>query len=101
MEMATGSRQLILDKLEANGMFKHKQAEWERQARTGRNQTRVDDVCKPTLACTLLGSSAPMLTTEAMVISVKILTKSVAVARLDNQRRTKAGQCTWKCGLPC
>jgi hypothetical protein len=42
-----------------------------------------------------------MLTTEAMVISVKILTKSVAVARLDNQRRTKADQCTWKCSLPC
>jgi hypothetical protein len=37
METATGSRQLILDKLEANGMFKHKQAEWERQARTGCN----------------------------------------------------------------
>ena len=44
--------QLILDKLEANRMFKH-----QRQARTGRNQPRVDDVCKRTLACsTLFGS---------------------------------------------
>jgi len=34
------------------------------------------------------------------VMSVKTLTKSVAVARLDNQHRTKAGQDTWKCGLP-
>jgi len=43
------------------------------------------------------GSSAAMLT---MVISTTTLTQSVAVARLDNQRRTKAGQGTWKCGLP-
>jgi hypothetical protein len=35
-----------------------------------------------------------------MVISVTTLTKSVAVARLDNHRGTKAGQGTWKCGLP-
>jgi len=35
-----------------------------------------------------------------VVISVKTLTKSVAVARLDIQRGTKAGQGTWKCGLP-
>jgi len=34
-----------------------------------------------------------------MVISVKTLTKCVAVARLDNRRRTKASQGTWKCGL--
>jgi len=83
--------------LEANGTFKHQQAEWERQARTGRNKTRVDDVCKTTVACTTLGSSAAML---IMMISVETLTKSVAVARLDNQHRTKAGQGTWKCGLP-
>jgi len=50
--------QLILDKLEANGTFKHQQAEWERQARTGCNQPRVHDVCKTTLACSTLGSSA-------------------------------------------
>jgi len=31
---------------------------------------------------------------------VKTLTKSVAVARLDNQHRTTAGQGTWKYGLP-
>jgi len=89
--------QLILDKLEANGTFKHQQAEWERQARTNRNQPRVHDVCKTSLACSILGSSAEMLT---MVKSVKTLTKSVAVARLDNQNRTQAGQGTWKCGLP-
>jgi len=35
-----------------------------------------------------------------MVISVKTLTKSVTVARLDIHRRTKVGQGTWKCGLP-
>jgi len=29
--------QLIFDKLEANGTFKHQQVEWERQARTCRN----------------------------------------------------------------
>mmetsp|Transcript_4325 Transcript_4325/g.6990 ORF Transcript_4325/g.6990 Transcript_4325/m.6990 type:complete len:132 (+) Transcript_4325:272-667(+) len=96
--MIKGQRmQLILDKLEANGTFQHQHAEWERQARTGRNYTRVDDVCTTTLACSTLGSSAAMLT---MVIRVKTLTKSVAVALFDNQHRTKAGQGTWKCGLP-
>jgi len=51
-------------------------------------------VCKTTLAClTLFGSDV------TMVKSVKTLTKSVAVARLDNQNRTQAGQGTWKCGL--
>jgi len=54
--------QLILDKLESNGTFKHQQAEWERQVRTGRNQSSVHDVCKTTLACSTLGSSAAMLT---------------------------------------
>jgi len=83
--------QLILDKLETNGTFKHQQAEWERQARTGRNQSSVHDVCKTTFACSTLGSSAAMLT---MVKSVKTLTKSVAVALLDNQNRTQAGQGT-------
>ena len=34
------------------------------------------------------------------VISVKTLTKSVAVARLDIEDGTKAVQGTWKCGLP-
>ena len=57
--------------------------EWERQARTGYNQTRVDDVFKIILACTTLGSSAAMLT---MVISEKSLKKSVVVARLDNHQ---------------
>jgi len=89
--------QLIPDKLEANGKFKHQQAEWERQAHTGRNQTRADDVCKTTFACTKLGSSAAILT---VVISLKSLTKSVAVARLNNQHKMKAGQGTGKCGLP-
>jgi len=89
--------QLILDKLEANGTFKHQQAEWERQARTGRNHSSVHDVCKTTLACSTLGSSAAMLT---MVKSVRTLTESVAVALLDNQNRTQAGQGTCKCGLP-
>jgi len=50
-------------------------------------------VCKKTLACSTLGSSAAMLT---MVKSVKILTKSVAVPFLDNQNRLQAGQGTWK-----
>ena len=89
--------QLILDKSEANGTFKHQQAEWERQARTGCHQSSVHNVCKTTWACSMLGSSAAMLT---MVKSVKTLTKSVAVARLDNQNRTQAGQGTWKCGPP-
>jgi len=35
-----------------------------------------------------------------MVKCVKTLTKSVAVPLLDNQNRPKAGQGTWKCGLP-
>ena len=60
--------QLILDKLETNGTFKHQQAEWKRQARTGRNQSSVHDVCKTSLACSTLGSSVAMLT---MVRSVK------------------------------
>jgi len=51
----------------------------------------VHDVCKTTLACSTLGSSAAMLT---MVKSVKTLTKSVAVPLLDNQNRTQAGQGT-------
>jgi len=88
--------QLILNKLETNGTFKHQQAEWERQARTARNQSLVHDVCKTSLACSTLGSSAAMLT---MVNSVKTM-KSVAVSLLDNQNITKAGQGTWKCGLP-
>jgi len=54
-------------------------------------------VCKTTLACSTLGSSAAMLT---MVKSVETLKKSVAVPLLDNQNRTQAGQGTWKCGLP-
>jgi len=89
--------QLILDKLETNGTFKHQQAEWERQAQTGRNQSSVHDVCKTSLACSTLGSSSAMLT---MVKSVKTLTKNVAVSLLNNQNRTQAGQGTWKCGLP-
>jgi hypothetical protein len=89
--------QLILDKLETNGTFKHQQEEWERQARTARNQSLVHDVCKTSLACSTLGSTAAMLT---MVNCVKTLTKSVAVSLLDNQNRTQAGQGTWKCGLP-
>jgi len=32
--------QQILDKLEANGTFKHQQAEWKRQARTGRKSAK-------------------------------------------------------------
>jgi len=36
--------QLIFDKLETNGTSEHQQAEWERQARTGRNQSLVHDV---------------------------------------------------------
>ena len=48
--------QLILKKLETNGMFKHQQAEWKRQARTGRKQSSVHNVCKTTLACSTLGS---------------------------------------------
>ena len=85
--------QLILVKLETNGMFKRQQAERERQARTGRNQSLAHNVCKKTLACSTLGSSAAMLT---MVKSVKTLTKSVAVSPLDNQNRLQAGQGTWK-----
>jgi len=54
-------------------------------------------VCKTSLACSTLGSSAAMLT---MVKSVKTLTKNVVVSLLDNQHRTQAGQGTWKCGLP-
>jgi len=88
--------QLILDKLETNGTFKHQQTEWERQAQTGRNQSLVHDVCKKILTCSMLGSSPAMLT---MVKSVKTLTKSVAVSLLNNQNRTEAGQGTWKCGL--
>jgi len=38
--------QLILDKLATNGTFKHQQAEWERQARMGRNQSSLHDVCR-------------------------------------------------------
>jgi len=54
-------------------------------------------VCKTTLACPTLGSSAAMLT---MVKSVKTLTKIVTVLLLDNQNRTQAGQGAWKCRLP-
>jgi len=61
------------------------------------NQSSVNDVYKTALAYTTLGSSAAMLT---MVISVKTLTKSVDVARLDIEHGTNAGQGTWKCSLP-
>jgi len=53
-------------------------------------------VCKTILSCTTLGSSAAML---SVVISVKTLTKGVAVARLDIEHGTKTGQGTWKYGL--
>jgi len=59
--------------------------------RTSRKQKSADDVCKPTLACATMGSSAAMLT---VVISVKPMTQSVAMARLDIHHRTKAGQGT-------
>ena len=81
--------QLVLVKLETNGTFKHQQVEWERQARTGRNQPLVHDVRKKRLACSTLGSSAAMLT---MVKCVKTLTKSVAVPLLDNQNNHKLGK---------
>ena len=81
--------QLILDKLATNWTFKHQQAEWERQTRTGRNQSSVHDVCRTTLACSTLGSTAAMLT---MVKSVKTLTKSVAVPLLDNRTEHKLGK---------
>jgi len=81
--------QLIFDKLETNGTFKHQQTEWDRQARTGCNQSSVHDVCKTTEACSTLGSSAAMLT---IVKSVKTMTKSVSLALLDNQNRTQAGR---------
>jgi len=59
-DMTKESRmQLILDKLEANGTFNDREAEWKRQARTGRNQS--NDVFKTTLARTTLGSSAAMM----------------------------------------
>ena len=82
--------------MESNGTFHHQEAEWERQAHTGRNQKRAEDVCETILVCTTLGFSAVMLT---VVISVKTLTHSVAVARLDIHDGTKAGQSNWKCGL--
>jgi len=88
--------QLILDKLEVNITFNDQEAEWKRQVRTGRNQSSVNDMCKTTLACTALGSSAAML---IVVISLKTLTKSVAVARPDIEHGTKARQGTCKCSL--
>jgi len=57
---------------------------------------RPFQVCKTILSCTTLGSSAAML---SVVISVKILTKGVAVARLDIEHGTKTDQGTWKYGL--
>ena len=76
---ASKQEQLILEKLETNRTFTHQEAEWERQVRTGRNQSSAGDVCKKFLACTTLGSSAAMLT---VVISVKTMTQIVSVARL-------------------
>jgi len=35
-----------------------------------------------------------------VVISVKTMAQSVAVARLAIHYGTKAGQCTWKCSSP-
>jgi len=90
-------KQLILEKLETNGTLSHQEAECERQACTGRNQSSLCNVCKTTLACTTLGSSAAMLT---VVISVKTMEQSVTVACFDILHQTKAGQGTWKCGLP-
>jgi len=57
---------------------------------------RPFQVCKTILSFTTLGSSAAML---SVVISVKILTKGVAVARLDIEHGTKTDQGTWKYGL--
>jgi len=94
--MTNEQRQLILDTLESDGTFTHQEAEWERQTRTGRNQKRAADVCETIFACTTLGFSAAMLT---VVISVKMLTQSVSVARLDIHHGTKACQGNWKCGL--
>ena len=92
--------QLILEKLEANGTFNDREAEWKRQARTGRNQSI--DVCKTTLHVQrwALQQRCWFFQNRAVVIRVKILTKSVAVARLNIEHDTKAGQCTRKCSLP-
>jgi len=81
--------QLIFDRWEANGTFYQQEAEWKRQVCASQIQSSAGDVCKPTLACTTLGSSAAMLT---VVSSVKTLTKSVAVARLHIEHGTAAGQ---------
>jgi hypothetical protein len=86
--------QLILDKVEANGTFKHQEAEWERRRKSDKDRRRVENNFSVYNAG-LYGSV--MLT---MFIRVKTLTNSVAVARLDNHRGTKADQGTWKCGLP-
>ena len=96
---ASKQEQLILEKLETNRTFTHQEAEWERQARMGRNQSSAGDVCKTILACTTLGSSAAMLTVT-VVISVKTMTQSVAMARLEIHHGTNAGQDPWKRGLP-
>ena len=78
---------MILVKLESNGTFKHQQAERERQARTGRNQSLVHDVCKKTLACSTLGSSAAMLNSSpwTMVKSVK-MDHGEECANIDKKR---------------
>jgi len=75
--------------------------EWIAPIRGRREPAAISDwytTCvKQSLGCSTLGFSAAMLT---MVKSMKTLTKSVAVPLLDNQKRTQAGQGTWKCGLP-
>ena len=68
----------------------------KRQARTGRNQSSANDRCKTTSACTALGSSAAML---IVVISLRTLTKSIAVERLDIEHGTKTRQGACKCSL--
>jgi len=84
--------QLIFEKLETNGTFRLQEAEWERQARTGRNQSSAGDACKTTSSFTTLGSSSVMLT---VVISVETMTQSVAMGSVDIHHGTKVGQGHW------
>jgi len=86
-----------ITKLETNWTFRREEEGWERQARTGRNQKRDSAVCKISLACSTLGSSAAMLT---VVMYMKKMTQSVAISSLNILHGKQAGQGNWQCGLP-
>jgi len=97
--LLTSREQLSLEKLETNGTFRGQETEREREARTGQNQPSAGDVCKTSLACSTLGSSAAMLTVVKQCGNNETeYGRDTTRYSSRNERKKRAGQGTWQCG---